>query len=113
MWDVTGSVSSGRLGGEASWVINDFIEMRVSGQPDSRNVCLVNLSIFFFFKYVVKLIVKSLDGLPEYIHEELVQLVTDEARDFESDEAREYPAVGLINHATGGDSSRRHEVRVG
>lgn len=41
--------------------------------------------------------IKSIAGLADYEHEESVQMVTNEAQDFELDEARERPALGLIN----------------
>lgn len=36
-------------------------------------------------------------NLSGYKSEEVVQLVTDEAQDFDLDEAREQPALGLMN----------------
>lgn len=51
----------------------------------------------FEIQYTIRLAIASIEGFPEYKHEEVVQLVTHEAQDMELDEVRERPALGLIN----------------
>ncbi|KAG8997717.1 hypothetical protein FRB93_013957 [Tulasnella sp. JGI-2019a] len=80
IWELTGSVKGGREGGEVSWSIPHFVEIR----------------------YTVRLTITAIDDLADYKHEEVVQLVTHEAQDMELDEARERPALGLINLREGG-----------
>ncbi|KAG8851323.1 hypothetical protein FRB96_009388 [Tulasnella sp. 330] len=75
VWEVTGSVKGGREGGEVSWSLTHFVEIR----------------------YTVRLVIASIEGFPEYKHDEVVQLVTHEAQDLELEEVRERPALGLIN----------------
>jgi len=69
IWEITGSVKGGKEGGEVSWSISNFVEVR----------------------YAVRLVIAG-----EYRWEQVVQMVTDEREAFEVDEARERPALRLM-----------------
>lgn len=80
LWEVTGSLVGVKPGGEVSWGLSGFIEVR----------------------YSVRMTLNSIGGLPGYSCEEAVQMVTDEAtEEFDLDEARERPALGLIDQQVG------------
>ncbi|KAG9049499.1 hypothetical protein FS837_010095 [Tulasnella sp. UAMH 9824] len=80
LWEITGSLDGAKPGGETSWGLSGFLEVR----------------------YSVRMTFTSVGSLPKYSCEEYVQMVTDEATDeFDLDEARERPALGLINQQVG------------
>ncbi|KAG8991876.1 hypothetical protein FRB90_001198 [Tulasnella sp. 427] len=80
MWEVTGSLVGVKPGGETSWGLVGFLEVR----------------------YAIRMTFDSVAGLPSYTCEEVVQLVTDEAtEEFDLDDARERPALGLIDQQRG------------
>lgn len=94
MFDVTGSVMAGRPGGEVSWGLIEFLEVRV-GQSTGLSARAHSQTTL---QYAVKLTLDAMDELPAYRCDHFVQTVTDEAHAFEvDDDAREQPALGLIN----------------
>ncbi|KIO21703.1 hypothetical protein M407DRAFT_123868 [Tulasnella calospora MUT 4182] len=80
LWEITGSLVGAKPGGETSWGLSGFMEVH----------------------YSVRMTFNAVGSLPKYSCEEYVQMVTDEATDeFDLDEARERPALGLINQQVG------------
>ncbi|KAG8908142.1 hypothetical protein FRB99_000170 [Tulasnella sp. 403] len=75
VWEITGSIGTGPLGAHVSWSLTPFLDVQ----------------------YAVRLTIAPMEGLPRHRCEQLVQMVTNESQDFEMDEAREQPALGLLN----------------
>lgn len=100
LWEITGSLVGAKPGGETSWGLLGFMEVRVS--TEKPFALFVRLIPSFSLKYSVRMTFNSVGSLPKYSCEEYVQMVTDEATDeFDLDEARERPALGLIDQQVG------------